>query len=316
VSLRAAAAGTGTGSGTVTTITSTGSTITVTNPGGPSVNVDIPTSYLASPPAIGGTTPNTIKATVVTAQDSPTAGTTTDGVAIINPGPAALGAQAWSPDLRFTGYGWATTGSTSQEVDWRVYNAPTQGAANPTTALTFDYQVNSGGYTTLMQLSAGPGATSQMVLTGQLNAQGVRVSGATVVLNGIYNPGTNILGFSSNGISRAFIDANGNFVFQYGTADQSKSVSVQTTGFSLAFTNAQKTLIITPAGTLATGTITMPPGPIDGQEVRFSSTQTITALTVSPNTSQTISNAPTTIAAGQGYGFIYHLAATNWYRLY
>ena len=84
------------------------------------------------------------------------------------------------------------------------------------------------------------------------------------------------------------------------------------TGFSYTFTTSN-TLVMNPAGTLATGTITMPASPSDGMTVTFSSTQTITALTVNANTGQTIRNAVTGMFAGQSCSYVYRAASTTWF---
>jgi hypothetical protein len=59
----------------------------------------------------------------------------------------------------------------------------------------------------------------------------------------------------------------------------------------------------------------MPAAPVDKQNVCVTSSQTITALTVSANAGQSIVAAPTSMAAG---GFCYHyvLSLTTWFRLY
>lgn len=240
------------------------------------------------------------------------ANTSGDGLTLIDPTAAAAAAQQFSPRLRLSGKGWATTPVASQPVDWIVENQPTQGAATAGTNLVLSSQVNGGGYVTQLTISQNSVAN----FAGSIACTTLTVSSGVVPVVGIYRPVANVLGFSSANTGRGSIDATGNWIYLFPTADQSKSVQVPTTGFTITFANTSKTLILNPAGTLASGTITMPPGPIDGQEVRLSSSQTVTALTVSPNTSQTISNAPTTIAPGQGYAWIYHLAGTNWYRLY
>jgi hypothetical protein len=86
------------------------------------------------------------------------------------------------------------------------------------------------------------------------------------------------------------------------------------TGFTYTFAAGTQTLVINPAGTLATGTITMPAAPADGMVITFSSSQIITALTVSANSGQSIVSAVTTLAAGGGAKYIYCLANTTWYR--
>lgn len=91
------------------------------------------------------------------------------------------------------------------------------------------------------------------------------------------------------------------------------------TGFSITIPDSTQFLVLDPAGTLATGTVKMPSHPGDGQVQGINSSQTITALTVSPNTGQSIKNAPTTLVVSttspQGYVFIYRAANTTWYRI-
>ena len=68
--------------------------------------------------------------------------------------------------------------------------------------------------------------------------------------------------------------------------------------------NNENIYAMTPAGTLASGTLTMPAGAVLGQLVSISTSRAITALTLNANTGQTIQNAPTTLAAG---GFINYI---------
>lgn len=242
------------------------------------------------------------------------ANTSGDGLNLKAATAASAGNQQWSPRLRLTANGWATTPVASQTIDWIVEVQSSQGAANPSGSLFFSSSINGGAYTQNFQCSAG--AAGLFLINGPIQANSCRVTNSANPTNGIYLPVASTLGFASNGVLRGSFDASGNFIHLFARADQSKSVQVPTTGFAITVGNNTSTLIINPAGTLATGTVTMPATPIDGQEVRLSSTQTVTTLTVSPNTSQTISNAPTTIAPGQGFAWIYHLATTNWFRLY
>lgn len=89
---------------------------------------------------------------------------------------------------------------------------------------------------------------------------------------------------------------------------------VVTTGFSTTIGNGISTLILNPAGTLATGTVIMPSAPIDGQIQYVTTTQIITALTVSANVGQTVKNVPTTLAAGSAFSMIYQLSTLTWFR--
>lgn len=104
------------------------------------------------------------------------------------------------------------------------------------------------------------------------------------------------------------------FVTLAAIAQQGYSRQTPATGFAITIGNAISMLILDPAGALASGTITMPAAPSDGQIVHFSSTQAITALTVSANAGQTLKNPITTLAAGGVAAWIYNLALTTWYR--
>jgi len=87
------------------------------------------------------------------------------------------------------------------------------------------------------------------------------------------------------------------------------------TGFSQTIANTTTFLVIEPSGTLATGTVTMPASPVDGQLVRILTTQTITALTHSPNTGQTLKGALTTLVINTGASWLYKTSTTTWYKV-
>ena len=86
---------------------------------------------------------------------------------------------------------------------------------------------------------------------------------------------------------------------------------VPTTAFSYTF-STYNVLIMNPAGTLATGTITMPANPVDGMTVTFSSTQEITTLTLAGN-GATINNTIPGLVPGQSVSYIYRSASTSWF---
>ena len=94
---------------------------------------------------------------------------------------------------------------------------------------------------------------------------------------------------------------------------QQYDYQVSTTGFSYTFAAGTTNLVMNPAGTLATGTITMPSAPADGMTITFSSSQIITALTVNANTGQSIVGQPTSLTAGGAATFVYRLSNTTWY---
>lgn len=92
--------------------------------------------------------------------------------------------------------------------------------------------------------------------------------------------------------------------------------NVPVTGFALTVGNGISSLLLKPAGALSTGTVILPSAPLDGQLFRLSCTQNITTLTVSPNSGQTVNNAPTSLTAGTGFAWQYSIAQLSWFRLY
>lgn len=96
---------------------------------------------------------------------------------------------------------------------------------------------------------------------------------------------------------------------------QSYDFQVLTTGFSYTFASGTTTLIAAPAGTLATGTITMPVSPADGMVVTITTTQEITALTINGNTGQSIGGTQVAqMPANSAMSFVYRQSNTTWYR--
>jgi hypothetical protein len=57
----------------------------------------------------------------------------------------------------------------------------------------------------------------------------------------------------------------------------------------------------------------MPAAPADGMVITVESTQIITALTLSPNTGQSIVGVPATLFANQPLSYVYRLSNTTWY---
>lgn len=87
------------------------------------------------------------------------------------------------------------------------------------------------------------------------------------------------------------------------------------TGFSYIVPSGVVGTIFTPAGTLLTGTITMPASPVDGMTITLSSMQAITTITLSPNTGQSILSAITTFALGASASYIFRSSNTTWHRV-
>lgn len=103
-----------------------------------------------------------------------------------------------------------------------------------------------------------------------------------------------------------------------GRPEANSQYSAPITGFTVAVTdnNEDTHLILTPAGTLATGTITLPASTSvrDKQTVLVSCTQIVTTLTVSGN-GATVNGAPTTLAANGYFTLKYDISVNSWYRV-
>jgi hypothetical protein len=95
---------------------------------------------------------------------------------------------------------------------------------------------------------------------------------------------------------------------------QSYDYQTPTTGFSYTFAAGAQTLVMNPAGTLATGTITMPASPADGMTITFSSSQQITALTMAGN-GASINSAVTFLPAKTAVAYMYRATGTTWWPI-
>lgn len=88
-------------------------------------------------------------------------------------------------------------------------------------------------------------------------------------------------------------------------------------GNSITINDGTQMLVLDPAATLATLTVTMPAHPSDGQRVGLSSTQAVTTLTLNANAGQSFAaNAGlgTLTAGSAGASWLYRAATATWYR--
>ena len=96
---------------------------------------------------------------------------------------------------------------------------------------------------------------------------------------------------------------------------QAYDYQVLTTAFSYTFAAGTQVLVIDPAGTLATGTITMPASPADGMTITVESTQQVTALTMSGN-GGTVVGPAVQLIPNQPLSWVYRTSNTSWYPLW
>lgn len=110
--------------------------------------------------------------------------------------------------------------------------------------------------------------------------------------------------------------------FQQTFASPTLATNVYTpgTGFNLAVPTPvaqQQWMLIQPAGTLATGTVTLPLNTQtpDGTEVLITTTQQITAFTLGANGASQLYGDPTTLAAEDFFRMRFVQATNSWYRI-
>lgn len=150
-------------------------------------------------------------------------------------------------------------------------------------------------------------AVAMAALAGLALAQSIPVPSASPVTQ------TDVVQIIKNGAPSAqavYAPAGG-----IGSMDQ-YNFQTPVTAWAITPPNFVSMLYITPAGTLATGTLTMPAQENDGQRFCMASTQTQTAMTVAANTGQTlVGTAVTALVANTQVCWIYRASALSWYRL-
>jgi len=114
----------------------------------------------------------------------------------------------------------------------------------------------------------------------------------------------------------AVLSGTNGLIQSYGYIDNTTTPVAATNGFNYTFTPSSTgtVLVINPAGTLATGIITMPASPVDGMTITFSSSQQITALTMMGNGAN-INNAVTLLPAKTAVTYVYRATGTTWWPM-
>lgn len=74
-------------------------------------------------------------------------------------------------------------------------------------------------------------------------------------------------------------------------------------------------VIFDPAATIATHTVTLPAGAVDGQIISVHSTAQITSLTVNSATGTVKPSSAFQLNAGTGVEYFWHASATTWYKI-
>ena len=88
------------------------------------------------------------------------------------------------------------------------------------------------------------------------------------------------------------------------------------TGFAHQIPVRTGVCLLTPAGVLASGTLTLPGQAADGFRQSILTSQTVTALTISPATGQTIvGTASLTLTAGVQIVYMFVASNNTWYKM-
>ena len=110
------------------------------------------------------------------------------------------------------------------------------------------------------------------------------------------------------------------FQQQFAAPTMATNIYVPTSGFSIAVptpVSQQQWMLLQPAGTLASGTITLPLNTItpDGTEVLITSTEQIGTLTIGANGASNIFGAPTALAQNSFARLRFVQSQNSWYRV-
>lgn len=111
------------------------------------------------------------------------------------------------------------------------------------------------------------------------------------------------------------------FQQQFASPTLATNLYTPSTGFNIAVPTPvaqQQWVLFQPAGTLASGTLTLPlnTSTPDGTEVLVTTTQQITALTIGLNGAAAIyGNGLSTMSAGDQFRIRFYQATNSWYRI-
>ena len=110
------------------------------------------------------------------------------------------------------------------------------------------------------------------------------------------------------------------FQQQFASPTMATNLYTPGTGFNIAAptpVSQQQWILIQPAGTLATGTVTLPlnTSTPDGTEILITTTQQVTAFTLALNGAAAAFGDPSTLAAEDFFRMRFYQATNSWYRI-
>ncbi len=151
------------------------------------------------------------------------------GILLQNSTAAAAGAQQYSPSIVFAGNGWKSSATAaSQDVRFRIYNSPVQGAGSASGLLNFESALNGGAYTTLMTLSSAQALS--------LNSAGTIFIGSGLALTNVTAQVPTVFGGTAVSSSLTLKSTSGvgssDFIrFQVGNNGATEAMRIITSGF-------------------------------------------------------------------------------------
>jgi hypothetical protein len=110
------------------------------------------------------------------------------------------------------------------------------------------------------------------------------------------------------------------FQQQFASPTMATNLYTPGTGFNIAAptpVSQQQWILIQPAGTLATGTVTLPlnTSTPDGTEILITTTQQVTAFTLALNGAAAAYGDPGTLAADDLFRMRFYQPTNSWYRI-
>ncbi len=117
------------------------------------------------------------------------------GISLSNKTPAISGTQQFSPTIRWSGSGFATTPVSSQDTSFIAFLQPVQGSTNPTSNLIFASSINNSNYTTRLTINSN----GAMTVAGGLSATSGVFSSTLSASTTSTLTRTNILNTSTDG---------------------------------------------------------------------------------------------------------------------
>lgn len=180
------------------------------------------------------------------------------GIAVRNTTAAAGGAQQSSPGIVWSGNGWSTTSSASQDVSFRAYSVISQGSS-PTAIWSLQNSVNGGAYADRLTLTSSGLLTVQngFISTGAIQT----ANGAT---NSVFYATSASSGINSTTSQYLFAGATGTLLRSvfYGNSNSQASndnnysavlianAPVQTSASGANIHNIFANLVVKPIGTI------------------------------------------------------------------